>query len=194
MKTISLLSIVLLTACGPKPGTDEVTDSGETSTDSGETSTETGDTEVEIAPEDGNYLAQLVAFTTDECEMEAEEWATILEDDIAMAFARNGSDLTMDLLTEGEVDESRSCMMMDDHFMCEILRETNDVGGPDLDASMTVSMGVAVGWQTNTDIAGSLNLNIACEGVDCIQAMEEEGMPSNSECLTSVSFEGSKID
>lgn len=187
MKTISLLSIVLLAACGPKPDTDEVTDSGETST-------ETGDTVVEIAPEDGDYLAQLVAFTTDECEMEAGEWGTLLEDDIAMAFARNGSDLTMDLLAEGEVDESFSCTLMDDHFMCSIMEDTMPIGDASHDAALTISMGVAVAWDTNTDISGSLNLSVSCDGADCEDALVEEEMSWTLPCQTAVSFEGSKTE
>jgi hypothetical protein len=187
MKISSLLPLVLLAACSSKSDSEEVTDSGEVATDS-------GDTEVEIAPEDGDYMALLVAFTLDECEMEAGEWSGLLEEEIAMAFMREGSNLTLTLLENGEADDDPTvCTSMGDHFMCAMVDESMELGGESREAVLSQSLGVMIGWETNTDIAGSVDFNMDCTGADCEEVLAEYEM-ANTPCQTSLSIAGSKTE
>jgi hypothetical protein len=194
MKTSSLLPLVLLAACSSKSDSEEVTDSGEVATDSGEVATDSGDTEVELSPENGDYLAQLVAFTLDECEMEAGEWSGLLEEEIAMAFTREGSNLRLTLLEDGKADGPPvACTSMEDHFMCAMMNEDMELGGESREAVMSRSIDVMVAWETNTDIAGSVEFNMDCTGADCKEVLAEYEM-ANTPCQTSLSIAGSKTE
>lgn len=191
MKALPLLSLAFVFACGTKSETDEATDSG--STDSGST-TDSGETNVELSPEDGDYLAQLVEFTLDECEMEAGEWEGILEDDIGLAFTRDGPNLRLTLLEDGKADgPPTACTSLEDHFMCSMMNEHMELGGESREAVMSQSIGVMVAWETNTDIAGSVELDMDCTGADCEEVMEEYEF-STVPCQTSLSIIGSKTE
>jgi hypothetical protein len=181
MKLIPLLALAATLACsGDKEPSDDTGD--------------TGDTEVELAPEDGDYLAHLVAFTLDECELEAGDWATVLEDPIGMAFVREGANLSLTIINDGEPESDViDCTAMGDHFMCKLAAESTDMGGETREAVVSQSMGAMIGWETNTDIAGSVDFNLDCVGADCEEVIGETNFPK-APCQTSLSIAGSKTE
>jgi hypothetical protein len=189
MKTLSLFSLAFLVACGSKPATDDETDSG-VAGDSGDTE----DTEEDIVPEEGVYIADLIEFTQDECEMEQGELEEILESDVALRFTLAGSDLYMEPMENGEVDdEAFTCSMNAGQFLCPIMSEENELG-EEFEAVVILKMDVVGAWDSNTHIAGSLNLDYSCRGPDCEEALEASEIPIDIPCSTKIAFAGSKTE
>jgi hypothetical protein len=64
----------------------------------------------------------------------------------------------------------------------------------DFDAVLAIKMDVVGGWDSNTHIAGSLNLEYFCRGLDCDEALAAAGMPIELPCKTKIAIAGSKTE
>jgi len=183
---------VFLVACGSNPGNDDETDSGVV-VDSGDTE-DTEDTEADIVPEEGVYMAGLVEFTQDECMAEQGEWRDLLESDFGFRFTLAGSDLYMEPVENGEIDdEAWTCSMNAGQFICPVMSDEDELE-EGLDAELIIKIDVVGGWDSNTHITGSLNLEYSCRGADCEEALVAAEAPMDIPCATKISMDGNKTE
>ena len=209
MKSLSILSLVVLAACGSKPPSDEAVDSGTTETGTTETgttetgttetgTTETGDTEVEINPKDGNYMGRVSGVNTNECDIDADEILQDFKQNVELWFIRNGTDVLLVPVVNGSPEERLTCTATSSDpdggtpsLLC-LIESSKDQIHPDLDAMLVSSFSLSGTWQSDAMIAGDLNYDFTCEGSDCAKAIEvlkSEGAPFIPPCTTSFGFE-----
>jgi hypothetical protein len=213
MKTASILSLVLLAACGSKPPAENATDAstadtGTADTDNTETgdtdntetgdtetgdtdSTETGDTGVKITPEKGNYEAVLQKFENDDCEVRETELKGYADGNSGFQMVLNSEGLRSTMFyPEQTTNDSKQCTMTGTAFNCEI--ESTTYAMKEYDATFLFVRDHSGQWHSNKEIAGAMQYRISCAGKECATANKEKNIAPILPCKTSISYSGSR--